>query len=238
MSIKGKKIFVIGASTALEKVIVSSLLEDGASVVIANNEPVEFSNTISDVFDIFDHTQIEERIGRLIMQYGKFDGFLYCVTHSDFRPLSTVKHDNLVNIMNENFFSFIDALRTLVKKHGLKEGASVVAISSISSIKAMKAKLAFCSAKAALDAAVRCLAVELASKKIRVNSIQKGIVYEDFSKENIQAITEINGGAEIDKLPLGITNGIEIANTIKFLMSDQTKTLTGTSIVIDGGYTV
>lgn len=238
MSIKGKKILVIGASSALEKVIVSSLIEDGALVVIANNNPVDFPSAISEVFDIFDHNQITERIEQLIVQYGNFDGFLYSVTHSDFRPLSTVKHDNLVNIMNENFFSFINALRVLIKKRGLNEGASIVAMSSISSIRAMKAKLAFSSAKAALDAAVRCLAVELAPKKIRVNSIQKGIVKEDFSKGNIQTITDINNGNEIDKLLLGVTDGIEIANTIKFLMSDKTKTITGTSIIIDGGYTV
>ena len=64
----------------------------------------------------------------------------------------------------------------------MENGASIVAMSSISSIKAMKAKMAFCSSKAALDAAVRCLAVEFANDGIRVNSVKKGGVDVDFEK--------------------------------------------------------
>lgn len=129
-------------------------------------------------------------------------------------------------------------MRVLKKTRGLKEKASVVALSSISSIRAMKAKMAFCSAKAALDAAVRCLALELADKGIRVNSIQKGVVDADFEKGHIQDITAINDGSAKKMSPLGVTKAIEVANTIAFLLSNATTTITGTSIVIDGGYTL
>lgn len=237
MTLQGKTILVVGASGALEKVIVKYLVEAGASVVIADVEVADIKHTESMQFNIFDNEEIEKHIPQIVLNYGKFDSFLYCVTHSDFRPLGTVKHDILVKIMNENYFSFIDILRTLVKKKGLNDGASILAISSISSFRAMKAKMAFCSAKAALDAAVRCLAVELASKGIRVNTIQKGIVNEDFAKGYIQSVTSINEGSEVSRQPLGVTDGVEIANVVKFLLSDQTKTITGTSLVIDGGYT-
>lgn len=237
MTLQGKKILVVGASSALEKVIVKSLIEAGASLVILDIEATDVIHAESVQFNIFDNKEIEEHIPQVVLNFGKFDSLLYCVTHSDFRPLGTVKHDILVKIMNENFFSFIDILRTLVRKKGLNDGASILAMSSISSIRAMKAKMAFCSAKAALDAAVRCLAVELASKGIRVNTIQKGIVNEDFAKGHIQSVTSINEGGEIDRQLLGITDGIEVANAVKFLLSDQTKTITGTSLVIDGGYT-
>ena len=125
-----------------------------------------------------------------------------------------------------------------MKSKALKNGASVVALSSISSIRAMKAKMAFCSAKAALDAAIRCLAVELADKGIRVNSIQKGVVDADFAKGHIQDVASINEGAAEKAAPLGVTKAEEVANTVAFLLSDATRTITGTSIVIDGGYTL
>ena len=127
-------------------------------------------------------------------------------------------------------------MRSLHKAKGLKEGASVVAMSSISSIRAMKAKMAFCAAKAALDASVRCLAVELACKGIRVNSVQKGGVDVDFEKDHIQNINTLNEEFTSRKQFLGISKAGEVANVVAFLLSDATRTITGTSIVIDGGY--
>ena len=111
-----------------------------------------------------------------------------------------------------------------------------MAMSSISSIRAMKAKMAFCAAKAALDASVRCLAVELACKGIRVNSVQKGGVDVDFEKDHIQNINTLNEEFTSRKQVLGISKAGEVANVVAFLLSDATRTITGTSIVIDGGY--
>ena len=101
----------------------------------------------------------------------------------------------------------------------------------------MKAKMAFCSSKAALDAAVKCLAVEFSNKKIRINSIQKGEVDVDFEKTNIQDVVSIRA-ENSTKSFLGISSANEISNIVMFLLSDATQTLTGQSIVIDGGYTL
>ena len=78
----------------------------------------------------------------------------------------------------------------------------------------------------------------MADKKIRVNSIQKGVVDTDFEKGHIQDVASINDGEAEKKTPLGPSSAVEIANVVAFLLSDATKTITGTSIVIDGGYTL
>ena len=177
-------------------------------------------------------------LGELAKENCPFDGFVFTLMHSDFRPLQFVKPELVKEILNDNYSLFVEAMRILRKSRALKNGASVVALSSISSIRAMKAKMAFCSAKAALDAAVRCLAVELADKGIRVNSIQKGVVEADFEKGHIQDVASINDGAAEKDTPLGPSSAEEVANVVAFLLSDSTKTITGASIVIDGGYTL
>ena len=126
----------------------------------------------------------------------------------------------------------------LNKTRGLNTGASVVVMSSISSIRAMKAKMAFSASKAALDAVVRELALELADKGIRVNSIQKGAVDTDFEKDQIQTIDAIRGENIQSMQPLGLCKSIEVANLVAFLLSDEVKTMTGAAIVLDGGYTL
>ena len=140
--------------------------------------------------------------------------------------------------MNDNFDVFIEVIRSLKRFKGINDKASLVAISSISSIRAMKAKMIFSASKAALDAAIRCLAVEFIDNGIRINSVLKGFVDVDFEKSHIQDITSINKEKIEPKHFLGITKAIEIANVVAFLLSDATSTITGASIVVDGGYTL
>lgn len=222
IDLSNKHILICENGSGLENVIARQLNELGASIDSIQPKQLE---------------DIESIVKELIMHNGAYDGFVFSITHSDFRPLQYVKPELVNEILQDNYCLFIETMRVLKKTRGLKEKASVVAISSISSIRAMKAKMAFCSAKAALDAAIRCLAVELADKGIRVNSIQKGVVDMDYEKEHIKSVTAINNGAAEKLTPLGPSTSEEVANVVAFLLSDATKTITGTSVVIDGGYT-
>lgn len=221
MDLSGKKILFIGSDTGLDKSIINIIKELGATIV-------DYLRT--DVKDI------ELNVKSIVASEGAFDGLVYGIVHSDFKPLQYVKPELVNELTYDNYGMFVEIMRSLKKHKGLRVGASVVAMSSISSIRAMKAKMAFCAAKAALDASVRCLAVELGDKGIRVNSIQKGGVDTDFEKTHIQVVNGINEGSTEKKQILGITESTEVANVVAFLLSDATKTITGTSIVIDGGY--
>lgn len=230
MELTNKKILLLGGGLSLDKAIATRLEQLGGKVVVAG--------TTDPSFDVFDLAALEGNLKALIANEGQFDGFVFSVVHSDFRPLSTVKADNFRKIMEENTSLFVEAMRVLCKSKGLKVGSSVVAMSSISSIRAMKAKMAFSASKAALDAIVRELAVELADKGIRVNSIQKGAVETDFEKDQIQAIDAIRGEGIKSAQPLGLCKAEEVANLVAFLLSDAVKTMTGASLVLDGGYTL
>lgn len=230
MDLTNKKILLLGGGLSLDKAIATRLEQLGGKVVVAG--------TTDPSFDVFDIAALEGNLKALLANEGQFDGFVFSVVHSDFRPLSTVKADNFRRIMEENTSLFVEAMRVLSKSKGLKTGGSVVAMSSISSIRAMKAKMAFSASKAALDAIVRELAIELADKGIRVNSIQKGAVETDFEKDQIQAIDAIRGKGIKSAQPLGLCKAEEVANLVAFLLSDAVKTMTGASLVLDGGYTL
>ena len=221
--LRGKKILMLGGSAALDKSIISQLEGQGAKLVLCEE---------------YNAGMLEGTIEKLVCEYGQFDGLVFAVVHSDFRPLKMAKIDNVSKIINDNFIIFVETMRTLKKSKGLVHGASVVALSSVSSVRAMKAKMAFCSSKAALDAAVRCLAVELANDGIRVNSILKGGTDADFEKEGVQTAMAVRGEAAVrdNEQPLGIVPACEVANLVIFLLSDAVKTMTGTSIAIDGGF--
>lgn len=223
MNLAGKHILFVSDESGLDTTIENQLMELGAFLT---------------KYKVEDDNSIEKDLIGIVKEKGSFDGVVFGVVHSDFKPLQFVKLELVNKISYDNYGLFVEIMRSLKKAKGFNNNASVVAMSSISSIRAMKAKMAFCAAKAALDAAVRCLAVELADRGIRVNSIQKGGVDADFEKGHIQDIAAINEGATEKLSPLGITKAEEVANVVAFLLSDATKTITGTSIVIDGGYTL
>lgn len=212
MSLAGKKILAVGGGSSLDKAIVNTLQELGAELCVVEETAAITADMV-------------------------FDGLFWGGVHSDFRPLKMVSHENMEEIMKDNYFAFIDLLRDLMKRKAIAKNASIVVMSSISSIRAMKAKMVFSAAKAALDASVRSLALELAPKGIRINTIQKGAVDVDFEKDHIQAVSAINDEMASRQV-LGLTSAAEVANLVAFMLSDATKTMTGTSIVIDGGYTL
>jgi len=221
MSLSAKRVLLFGDSCAMNKTIAECLQKLGAEVVVFYDEAIEELETALPHF----------------LEHKDIDGFVFSVVHSEFKPIRFVKPGNVTSLMKDNYGLFIEVLRVLSKSRLLKHGSSVVALSSISSVRGMKTKTVFCSAKAALDAAVRCLALELGEKRIRVNSIQKGYVNTDFVKDSVKTATSVRDGDDAVKSILGVTDASEIANLTAFLLGDAAPTITGTSFVIDGGYT-
>lgn len=236
-SLANKRILVIGLSSELERSIVRQLIDNGATHIIAVDESITVTE-MCDVLetDILDYSKIESTVTSMKSMNLSFDGILFLKTESDFRPLAMNTPAKVFEIMKSNFLIFLEFMRLLIKKRMLNRGASVVAMSSISSIHAMKAKTVFAAAKAALDSSVRCMASELSDKGIRVNTIQKGSVDADMMKGHIQTVSELNNGGESKRQPLGLVKAEEIGNLITLLLSDACPSITGTSIVIDGGY--
>ena len=109
-------------------------------------------------------------------------------------------------------------------------------MSSTGSIHGKPTKIAYSSSKAALDAAIRCMTVELKDRKIRINSVMPNWVRTKMLDSFMNDYPDSPDIREIrEKQYLGVTEPQEVANTIAFLLSDATRTITGTTILMDGG---
>ena len=154
------------------------------------------------------------------------------------RPIKLNKTDFVKSMFDANVFSFIELMRHVVKRGFLNDGASVVGLSSVSSVKGLKSKGVYSASKAALEAATRACAAELSDRHIRVNSIQKGWVTSDMNIGFIKDNRSLSENSDFKKQILGPIEPQELANLVVFLLSDQVKKITGTSIVLDGGYSL
>ena len=237
-----RTIIVTGAGSGIGRETAILISQLGGKVIMldCNADGLEqtyrqllFSGHVKVICDLTDFDVLPEKIQTAMPQGSCIDGLVHCAGISSRKPLNVLNKNGFSKVMDVNFFSFVELVRIVSKKKYFKDGGSIVVISSISSIRGYKAKTEYCVSKAAVDAFVRCMALELADRRIRVNSIMPAEVLTPLA---IKA-REINVavGAPAFNAPLGATEPYEVANIIAFLLSDATKTITGTSILIDGG---
>ena len=242
VDLSNKKIVITGAGSGIgqKTAVVASKL--GARVVMIDVSAAGLKETFSlltgsghsfYVLDLTDFDAIDNCIQDVVDEHGRINGLVHCAGISSRKPLNVLKRDGFSRVMDINLFAFVELVRALTKKGRFEDGGSIVAMSSISSIRGYKAKTEYCVSKASVDAFVRCMALELAPKRIRINSIMPGEVLTPMGTKS-REMAKMTGAA-IEEAPLGATQPEEVANLIAFLLSDATKTITGTGIRIDGG---
>jgi NAD(P)-dependent dehydrogenase (short-subunit alcohol dehydrogenase family) len=153
-------------------------------------------------------------------------------------PVKYISENKLNEIFNINFISCIKIIQSLLKLKKINQSGSIVFINSILSLNGMMGMSVYAASKGAFSSFAKSLALEIAPRLIRVNNILPGMV-----KTDMYTSTEEGIGAELleehSKLyPLGICTAEDVANTVVFLLSPASRKITGTSIVLDGGYSI
>ena len=242
IDLSNKNYIVTGAGSGIGRETAKVLSEQGAKVIMLdlNQEGLEETQSLlhgmghlCKTCDLTDFEILPELVKKILEQCDSIDGLVHCAGISSRKPLNVLKAGGFSKVMDVNFYSFVELVRLSTKKKYFNDGGSIVVMSSISSIRGYKAKSEYCVSKAAVDAFVRCMALELADRKIRVNSIMAAEVLTPLALKARETNAKV--GVSDFNAPLGPSNPNEVANTIAFLLSDATKTITGTSILIDGG---
>jgi len=121
----------------------------------------------------------------------------------------------------------------LLKNKKINPNSSLVYISSISSKQGVSATSSYAASKAALNAFMKVTASELASQGIRANSLCPGIIQTPMGNK----ITNLNPDIE-KEYPLGLGTPEDVAYACLFFLSDASKWITGSELVMDGGLTL
>lgn len=242
IKLNNKTIIITGAASGIGKETAIVASRYGAKIVMLDMSDDGLRETLNElegnghcfyVTDLTDIDNIACTVKNIVAENGIIDGFVHCAGISSRKPLNVLTKEGFSKVMDINFYSFVELVRQICKKKHFVDGGSVVVMSSISSIKGYKAKTEYCVSKASVDAFVRCMALELSDRKIRINSVMAAEVLTPLALK----AREMNAvvGALDFHAPLGPSEPYEVANVIIFLLSNATKTITGTSILIDGG---
>jgi NAD(P)-dependent dehydrogenase (short-subunit alcohol dehydrogenase family) len=233
-----KNILVLGGNSEITLNIVDCLSLSPSDVTFVCSKEMKNISSLKEQFyvDFYDFTLFSVFVNEHLKH--PFDGIVYAGGKGGVRPLKLNSPEFVHSMFHENVFTFFELVRLLLKKRLINKGASIVALSSVSSIKGLKSKTVYSASKAALDAAVRGMAAEMADKKIRVNSIQKGWVSSDMNLDFVQSNMALAEDNDFNNQLLGEIVPEELARLVQFLLSDAVRTLTGTNLLLDGGYTL
>lgn len=189
-------------------------------------------------FDFNQVDQIDELFLKFNLENQKFDALVHCAGVEETLPLSLYSTSKVRKIFDVNVFSGIELLRHFTKKKYCNDGAAIVFLSSVMGTLGQPGKIGYCATKAAVLGVVKSGALEFAKRKIRINAVLPGIINTPMTKKLFSQIND-DQIMEIENMhPLGFGEVEDVVPTILFLISKNSRWITGQSFVIDGGYSI
>lgn len=239
---QGKKFIIIGASSGMGKQTTIELAEAGAVVlaVARRKERLEElklkypNNIMVYQLDICQREKIDKMIKSFVDLYGKINGCVYAAGVSDIAPLRSFNESRAKEIMDINCWCALNFIRIANKKKYAEDGCSTVLFSSVAGYIGEKGLLAYSISKAALQIAAKTIAKEIYKNKHRINTISPGWVKTEMTEREIAENGLCNEMLQRHLLGLGVPE--DVSGMVLFLLSDRSRWITGTDIVIDGGY--
>ncbi len=238
-----KSILVTGASSGIGQAVAIECSMLGAKLIITGRNTERLNDTFSKL-DGDNHLQIradlteQTDIEFLIKSIKELNGVCHCAGITNPIPFNFINRQQLDDIFDLNFFAPIIITKELVKLKILKKSSSIVFISSISGVYVSYiAQTLYSSSKGALNGAIKGMALDLAPKGIRVNSVCPGMINTSILSDG--RIDEEQMKENEKRYPLQrFGDPKEVAYAVIYLLSDVSKWVTGTNLLIDGGYTL
>jgi 3-oxoacyl-[acyl-carrier protein] reductase len=245
--LKNKVAVVTGASKGIGTAIAKHLADEGAAVVVnyasskaaADRLVAEITakdgRAIAVQADVSKPADIQRLFAEAKKAFGRLDILVNNAGIYEFAPLEQVTPEHFHKQFDLNVLGLLLASQEAVKHFG-SAGGSIINLSSVVATAAPPAAAVYSATKAAVDAVTRSLAKELGSRKIRVNSINPGMV----ETEGVHAAGLSSGDLRKQfeaQAPLGrIGQPDDIAPAAVFLASDDGRWITGETLYIAGGY--
>jgi NAD(P)-dependent dehydrogenase (short-subunit alcohol dehydrogenase family) len=243
-----KVVLVTGATSGIGRACALKFADAGARIVAVGRNKEALARLSDEVGEVTGKTlllqadlsrpeEAERVVDQTIEHAGGIDVLINAAGHiasGTIEDTSLEAWDAMLNINLRAVFSLMQkAIPSLIERRG-----NIVNISSVTGLRAFPGVLAYCVSKAAVDQLTRCTALELATKGVRVNAVNPGVVVTEIHKRGGMNDEQYDSFLEHSKQthPLGrVGQTKEIAELVFFLTSDRASWITGATYSIDGG---
>ena len=243
-SLKGKRALVVGASSGIGKACAVSLAEHGAIVTLAARRVDKLSELMSEMqkkkwlvsLQEMDVENIEET-GKIINTLDTFDILVNSAglaRHTNSLETSVEDFDSVMSVNLKGAYFLTQAVAKSLVQKGLP--GSIINISSQMGLVGGQDRAVYCSSKHAVEGFTKAMAIEYGNNKIRVNTICPTFILTDMTQDTFDQ-PEKRLWIE-NKIKLGRVGKVEdIMGAVVYLASDASSLVTGSSLLVDGGWT-
>jgi NAD(P)-dependent dehydrogenase (short-subunit alcohol dehydrogenase family) len=246
-SLAGKRILVTGGSSGIGREIAMTAARMGAEVIAAGRDGEKLGAAKAElaVISSLNHQIISadltnpDELSRAVSEISNpLDGIVHSAGISRLAPFRQLSLNHLRQVLSINLEAPLVLTQKLLARNFVNKNGSILFISSIAAHIGVPGVAAYSASKAALIAGVRCLAMEVAKHKIRANCLSPAIVDTDILTATV-SIKGVEGTNRLeDEYPLGFGTTADVANASVYFLSDASRWVTGTTLIMDGGLTV
>jgi NAD(P)-dependent dehydrogenase (short-subunit alcohol dehydrogenase family) len=246
LDLRGRHYLVTGAASGIGRAIAVLLDRLGASTSLVDLEPAGLARTVallgagphrSFTFDLRQTDHIDTLVASVVGAGGALHGVVHAAGIQKVTPVKILTVAIWRELLAVNTEAGLALAKTLANRR-VYAGAdgSVVFISSVMGLTGSPGAIAYSMSKSALHGMAKSLALELASRKIRVNCVAPGFVRTPLFERTEKLWNEEQRKQVEARHPLGFGAPEDVANAVAFLLADTGRWITGTVLVVDGGY--
>lgn len=242
----GKTYLVVGASSGIGASVSRLLAARRATVILAARDAGRLEETLRSLapgdhvlapLDACDLGAIPSHVETLRSRHGVIDGMVYCVGVGVTARLRDLAPADMEYALRGNCSAFVEFVRCLVRRKPREQWFQAVGISSLASIDNEKYLTAYAAGKAAMEAAIRCLATELGGRRVRLNAVRPGFV-DTPRLAVVDALAEGGVGRHIVESgyqPLGLIQPDDVAAMALYLLGEEARCINGACLAVNGG---
>jgi len=247
MELTGRQFLVTGSSGGIGRAVAVLLSRLGAKVICSGRNLAKLEETGSllhggchslQPYDVSNLAGIHKWMQDLTQNHGLLHGVVHAAGVQITLPLRHLNAEKSQMLFNVNAGAAQELARGFIDRQVYAgENGSIVFISSIMGEVGAPCGAAYSMSKGALHGMTHALALELAPKRIRVNCVAPAFINTPMYSEMSKLWNEAQRRRVEELHPLGIGAPEDVANAVAFLLADTSRWITGTILVVDGGYT-